>query len=200
MTIPLDDYQVQDEHKLTPDLHAFILQAYNKLFGSFIDNFQDGPADLRNFNTTYMIPGGRFITLRERGVIIGMIGYRPFDRRFEMDGVVRKDLAFPSQMTVEILRLFVAETHRSKGLASRLIKELVARAKEDKVDVMYLHTHAFLTGARNLWEKNGWEVIVIDNDEPWNTIHMVRVVSSDVEEPKIQKWRIGDGSMTKNSS
>ena len=198
MTKPLDVVDVQDEHELTPELHAFILQAYNKLFGNFIDNLQDGPADLRNFGKTYMVPGGRFITLREQGEIIGTIGYRPFDRRFKVDGVTRKDLAFPSQTTVEILRLFVAETHRCKGLASRLIKELVKRAKEDQVYNMYLHTHAFLTGARNLWEKNGWKVIVIDNDEPWNTIHMVRDVSSENQGAKAHKGTIVSGLGTQS--
>ena len=196
MTIPLDlnDYLVQDEHELTPEIHAFILQAYNKLFGKFIDNLENGPADLRNFEKTYMVPNGRFITLRDQGEIIGMIGYRPFDRRFKIDGITREDLAFPSKTAVEILRLFVAETHRCKGLASRLVEELVARAKEDKVDVMYLHTHAFLTGARKLWEKNGWKVVVIDSDEPWNTIHMVRHVSPNAEERKINQWGISSGS------
>jgi len=199
--LDLDDYLVQDEHELTPELHAFILQAYNKLFGKFIDNLEAGPADLRSFDKTYMVPNGRFITLRDQGEIIGMIGYRPFDRRFKIDGITRKELAFPSKTTVEILRLFVAETHRYKGLASRLVEELVARAKVDEVDVMYLHTHAFLTGARNLWEKNGWEVVVIDSDEPWNTIHMVRDVRLNADEPKTHRWEISNGSSsTKNSS
>ena len=200
ISLDLDDYIVQDEHELTPELHAFILQAYNKLFGKFIDNLEDGPADLRNFDKTYMVPHGRFITLRDQDEIIGIIGYRPFDRRFKIDGVTRKDLAFLSKTAVEILRLFVAETHRCKGLASRLVDELVARAKEDEVDVMYLHTHAFLTGARKLWEKNGWKVVVIDSDEPWNTIHMVRDVRPNAEEPKNHRWGTSSGSSSAKNS
>jgi GNAT superfamily N-acetyltransferase len=200
MTISLDSYTVQEEHRLTPELHAFILQAYTKLFGEFVDDPQDGPADLRNFDTTYMVPGGRFITLREQDTIIGIFGYRPYDRRFKINGITREDLAFHAQTTVEVLRLFIAETHRSKGLASRLIEELVILAKEDKVDVMYLHTHAFLTGARNLWEKHGWNVIVIDNDEPWNTIHMARDVGSEVKATKARKLMTGSSLMVKDAT
>jgi hypothetical protein len=93
-----------------------MLQAYRKLFGH-LDDDPDGPNDLKNFNGTYMVPGARFIVLRAAGEIVGMVGYRPFDRRFTIDDHVRSELKFQDQNVVEILRLFVKETHRSKGLA-----------------------------------------------------------------------------------
>jgi GNAT superfamily N-acetyltransferase len=173
--LTMNQFTVEDIRKLTPELHSFMLQAYRKLFGH-LDDDADGPSDLKNFNGTYMAPGARFIVLRVAGEIVGMVGYRPFDRRFTIDDNVRSELKFQDQNVVEILRLFVKETHRSKGLASMLIAELVDRAKEDAVDIMYLHTHTFLTGARNLWEKNGWTLIVADKEPPWNTIHMSRDV------------------------
>lgn len=138
----MNQLTVEDIRKLTPELHWFMLQAYRKLFGH-LDDDPDGPSDLKNFNGTYLVPGARFIVLRAAGEIVGMVGYRPFDRRFTIDDHVRSELP-----------------------------------KEDAVDIMYLHTHTFLTGAKNLWEKNGWTLIVADKEPPWNTIHMSRDVRS----------------------
>lgn len=73
-----------------------------------------------------------------------------------------------------MVRLFVEPELRGQGIATSLIKALVERAREDEVDVMYLHTHPFLPGAQYLWEKEGWQVVVREEEEPWFTIHMRR--------------------------
>jgi hypothetical protein len=59
-------------------------------------------------------------------------------------------------------------------LASELIDQLVNEAKKNGMDGLYLYTFPFLTGARRLWEKKGWEVIGQDQDGVWDTIHMFR--------------------------
>ena len=53
-------------------------------------------------------------------------------------------------------------------------RALVERARADGVGIMYLHTHPFLPGAQYLWEKEGWRVVVREEEEPWWTIHMRR--------------------------
>jgi GNAT superfamily N-acetyltransferase len=169
----MDGYVLEDVHSLTPELYAFILQAYQKLFGRFIGE-SSVPADLSDFEATYLVRQGRFILLRDSGEIVGIIGYRPFNRRFKNGDDIRSELEFRDQTAVEVVRLFVKETHRSRGLASKLIGELFNRAQEEEVDVMYLHTHPFLPGAQKLWEKHGWNLIVADEDLPWNTLHMSR--------------------------
>lgn len=63
---------------------------------------------------------------------------------------------------------------RGQGIAMRLIEGLVEVAREDGVEVMYLHTHPFLPGAQYLWEKEGWRVEVREEEGPWFTIHMRR--------------------------
>lgn len=63
---------------------------------------------------------------------------------------------------------------RGRGIATRLIGALVERAREDGVRTMYLHTHPFLPGAQYLWEKEGWRVVVKEEEGPWFTIHMKR--------------------------
>lgn len=105
-------------------------------------------------------------------MVAGIIAYRNYDGRF---GDTHPDLVFDSTAkVVEVVRLFVEPELRGQGIATRLVRALVERAREDGVGVMYLHTHPFLPGAQYLWEKEGWRVVVKEEEEPWFTIHMRR--------------------------
>jgi GNAT superfamily N-acetyltransferase len=77
---------------------------------------------------------------------------------------------------VEVVRLFVVPEMRNRGIARRLVGELVALARGDGVAYMYLHTHPFLPGAERLWEKEGWGVLAREAEGPWWSIHMGRRV------------------------
>jgi hypothetical protein len=47
------------------------------------------------------------------------------------------------------------------------------------VQYMYLHTHPFLPGAIRFWEKQGFGIICIDEeDEVWRTHHMQMMLGS----------------------
>ena len=173
MTLSLD-YAIQRVIKMDDSLREYILAAYRALFGHLCD-VDKIPQDVKAFETCYHDPSGCFLVCREDNKILGMIGYLPFDRRFRrLDGTVRPELSYSQNTAVEVVRLFVTPSFRSRGLATALIDALVSEAKNANVDVMYLHTHDFLSGARQLWIKSGWRLVAQDADEPWKSIHMER--------------------------
>jgi GNAT superfamily N-acetyltransferase len=154
------------------EVQEYALSAYRSLFGKLVDVTQI-PQDLATFETTYSSPDACFLVAKSNGQIVGIIGYRPFIRRFnDDDGDLRPELSFHQQRVVEIVRLYVDPAFRKMGLASRMIKVLTSTARHEGIEVLYLHTHPFLPGAQQLWEKLGWTVMIQDKHEPWNTIHM----------------------------
>ena len=107
----------------------------------------------------------------------GLIAFRKYDGRFSHI----PELYFSSGEeakgeVVEVVRLFVSPEMRNRGIAMELIRALVDLAREDGVGYMYLHTHPFLPGAERLWEKEGWWVLVREEEGVWRSIHMGREV------------------------
>lgn len=80
--------------------------------------------------------------------------------------------------TVEVVRLFVLPRYRRYGLASFLFESLQDHALASGVRCLYLHTHPFLPGAIRFWEKQGLEIICVDDDEVWLTHHMRMMLGS----------------------
>lgn len=76
------------------------------------------------------------------------------------------------ETTVEVVRLFVLPSYRNSGIGGALFEELRARAKGEGVRRLYLHTHPFLPGAVEWWERKGFEVVWREEDEMWGTVHM----------------------------
>lgn len=149
-------------------VHASALSAWMSLFGAKASKPHPDHAE---FKSTYSHPNGRLLVASTpKKEIAGIIAYRKYDRRFE-----QPELAFDdTTKIVEVVRLFVEPELRGQGIATSLIKALVERAREDGAGVMYLHTHPFLPGAQYLWEKEGWRVVIREEEEPWFTIHMRR--------------------------
>lgn len=149
-------------------VHASALTAWKSLFG---DKSSKPHPDHATFKATYSHPNGRLLLASTPDTpIAGIIAYRKYDGRFTFP-----ELHFPNTTNVvEVVRLFVTPELRGQGIATKLIKALVQQAREDGVRTMYLHTHPFLPGAQYLWEKEGWRVVVKEEEGPWWTIHMRR--------------------------
>jgi len=149
-------------------VHASAVSAWKSLFGA---KASKPHPDHATFKSTYSHPNGRLLVASTpTEEIAGIIAYRNYDGRFK-----HPELAFDeTAKVVEVVRLFVQPELRGQGIATSLIKALVETAREDDVQVMYLHTHPFLPGAQYLWEKEGWRVVVKEEEEPWFTIHMRR--------------------------
>lgn len=124
------------------------------------------PTDLGAFEQTYGEgKGGRFLVARQGALIVGVIGFLPYDGRFAQ-------LELPDGKVVEIVRLFVSPECRGAGLATALYRRLKALAQEDQVETLYLHTHPFLPGAIRFWERFGFQVRDVEADPVWRTTHM----------------------------
>lgn len=137
------------------------------------------PKDIIDFAVTYGGNSGCFLVCRRQEEIIGIVGYRHFDRRFRgPDGHPRSGLSYPDVVAVEVVRLFVSPRYRKRGVACKLVEKLVDAAREADVDVMYLHTHDFLVGAQSFWARNGWCFLEKDPEVPWKSVHMERWLAS----------------------
>lgn len=72
----------------------------------------------------------------------------------------------------EVVKLYVDPVYRRSGVASCLFDRLKQSAETKGIGSLYLHTHPFLTGARDFWEKQGFVLLKEDRDSPFQTIHM----------------------------
>lgn len=131
------------------------------------------PNDLLHFKSIYLDhPLGCFLQANnEKGELIGVIGMMPYDDRFDY-------LDYKHQRTVEVARLFVEPTYRRTGLATQLFQALIEVAKEKEIECLYLHTHPFLTGAFEYWQKQGFQHRTTSLDGGFTTWHMDRMVDS----------------------
>jgi GNAT superfamily N-acetyltransferase len=124
------------------------------------------PPDLQYFARVYGEEGdGRFLIARDEGEIVAAVGYLPYDHRFAQ-------LDYASSRVVEVVRLFVLPDYRRSGLATTICNTLKGCAKEQGVDVLYLHTHPFLPGAIGFWQRQGFCVTDVEDDPLWQTTHM----------------------------
>lgn len=149
----------------TDEALAFVQQARAELFPKLSANGL--PADLANFERVYLDGEGCFLVARHQGQIVASIASLPYDHRFAQ-------LDYRGLKTVEVVRLFVLAPFRRSGLAGGLYRELHMRAALAHVDVMYLHTHPFLPGAIEFWQRQGFAVVDIETDPVWQTTHMER--------------------------
>lgn len=130
------------------------------------------PRDLTAFKETYLTnTQGCFLQARnQEGHILGVIGMLAYDHRFDY-------LNYKNQSTVEVVRLYIEPPYRKKGLATQLFETLLQQARKNSIECLYLHTHPFLTGALEYWQKQGFELITTSIDGEFTTLHMNRSLS-----------------------
>ena len=147
-----------------PRVTSFVLDARAHIFPML-----DGsplPPDLARFAAHYLAPaGGRFLLARAGERIVAAIGYLAYDHRFAQ-------LDYRQEHTVEVVRLFVDPDWRRGGLAGRLFQALKTLAREQGVERLYLHTHPFLPGAIEFWQRQGFVIVDVEDDPLWRTTHM----------------------------
>jgi GNAT superfamily N-acetyltransferase len=133
------------------------------------DMFPELCAQLKD-DVARWVQSGCFLIARDEeeqgdGRVIATIGYVPYDHRFPQ-------LQYNGKKTVEVVRLYVLPHWRRYGLAAALFEGLRKKAIREEVDVMYLHTHPFLPGALRFWDKHGFRVVDVEDDQVWRTTHM----------------------------
>lgn len=123
--------------------------------------------DLVNFSEHYLHQAGAgfFLALSEQGEIQGCIGVQPYDNRIET-AMYEAD-----RPAAEIVKCYVAASSRRSGLGSLLTAEAKRFIAQQGYSVAYLHTHRFLKGAVDFWQRQGFAITAEDQDE-WQTVHM----------------------------
>lgn len=128
------------------------------------------PQDILNFEQIYLQhTDGCFLQARDtEDNIVGVIGMMPYDYRFDY-------LDYRDRRTVEVARLFVEPAYRRTGLATKLFDALLEVARDRGIEVLYLHTHPFLTGAFEYWQKQGFGLLTTTMYGEFETLHMDRL-------------------------
>lgn len=159
--IVLEKLQIKD----LEEIYSFVLQCRSSLF-PMLDS-KPLPVDLERFKEFYLDdPKGSFLIARTKeGILIGTIGMREYDHRFEV-------LKYDVQKIVEVTRLFVKTEYRRHGLGTTLFNELYKDARKKGIGIMYLHTHPFLPGAQVFWEKQGFHLVEQTVEAGFVTLHM----------------------------
>lgn len=147
-----------------PPVLDFLQQARAQMFAGRVDTAAIAP-DLLNFDQVYCQGGSMLAAHHDIHGLVGTIAWRAYDHRFAQ-------LDFTRRRVVEVVRLFVAPELRRQGIADALFVALRAQAREQGIEVLYLHTHSFLPGAEAFWQRHGFAVLCRDADPEWQTIHM----------------------------
>jgi ribosomal protein S18 acetylase RimI-like enzyme len=151
------------QHADLADVLSFLLAARRSMFPKL-----EGtplPTDLAQLGSVYQRDSSCLLLARQAGKLIGSIGYLAYDGRFP-------GIAYPGSRAVEVVRLFVAPEHRRAGVARSLWLALLEHARASGQQVLYLHTHPFLTGAIEFWQRQGFQLVQVDPDPVWQTTHM----------------------------
>lgn len=155
---------VSVEAQQIPAVLDFVLRARVQIFPML--EGASLPADLAEFQQVYLEDGGgRFLIALRGEEIVAAIGYLPYDGRFPQ-------LDYGHSKVVEIVRLFVIPEFRRSGLATTIYLALKDYARQQGVDLLYLHTHPFLPGAIGFWQRQGFRIVDVESDPVWQTTHM----------------------------
>jgi ribosomal protein S18 acetylase RimI-like enzyme len=111
--------------------------------------FQEIDEELDRLPGEYVPPRGALLVAEDNGQLIGMIGMRPLDAT-----------------TAEMKRLFVRPDARGRGLAKRLIEELLREARAAGYTEIRLDTLPMMGDAQSLYVALGFRDIPPYYDTP----------------------------------
>ncbi|WP_339830947.1 GNAT family N-acetyltransferase [Paenibacillus sp. FSL R7-0272] len=131
------------------------------------------PKDFEQFDEYYMNRNDTvFVIARsDEAGIIGSIGIVPYDGRIQViEG------RYSAHTAAEIVKCYVDPAYRRYGIGSRLVQELQRIVTKMQYTTLYLHTHRFLPGAVNFWERQGFTFITEEQNE-WQIVHMDKPIN-----------------------
>lgn len=157
------------EHQMK-DAIDFAMRVRKEVF-PMLDH-EELPVDLEQFKEHYMDSAVTvfLVAVTEDNEIVGSIGILPYDGRIEaVNG------QYPEQSAAEIVKCYVDSKYRRYGIGSLLVRELQKVVAELHYTTLYLHTHRFLPGAVDFWKRQGY-VVVVEQDDDWQTVHMDKLL------------------------
>lgn len=131
-------------------------------------NHEQIPVDLMQFREHYMETAGAvfLVAVTEEASVVGSVGIVPYDGRIQLiEG------RYPEQSAAEIVKCYVDPAYRRYGIGSLLVKELERVVREMPYTTLYLHTHRFLPGAVDFWQRQGFTLVTEEHNE-WQIVHM----------------------------
>ncbi|SLJ90277.1 Acetyltransferase (GNAT) family protein [Paenibacillus sp. RU5A] len=157
------------EHQMK-DAIDFAMRVRKEVF-PMLDH-EELPVDLEQFKEHYLDSAVTvfLVAVTEENEIVGSIGILPYDGRIEaVNG------QYPEQSAAEIVKCYVDSKYRRYGIGSLLVRELEKVLAELHYTTLYLHTHRFLPGAVDFWKRQGY-VVVVEQDDDWQTVHMDKLL------------------------
>lgn len=154
------------EEKDVKNVQDFLMKQLQELFNS--DGQEAVTDDVWGLSDTYVHPERNqlWAAFDAKGKVLATIAICQYNGRIKLlEG--RYDLS----KTAEIGRCYVDETLRRQGIGAKLLQTAKTFSKEKGYEIIYLHTHHFLPGGFNFWQKNGF-AIVQDEGGTYQTIHM----------------------------
>jgi len=120
-------------------------------FQEYLD-IQHYDEEVDHLEMKYGMPAGRLYVVYCDGEAAGCIGLRKID-----------------EQNCEMKRLYVRPQFRGNKIGEKLVRKIIAEAKEIGYTAMLLDTLPFLESALSLYEKNGFYRIECYNDSPVST-------------------------------
>jgi putative acetyltransferase len=121
--------------------------------------FQEIDAEIDGLPGEYAPPRGALFVAEDQGRLIGMIGLRPLDEESCLAG------AYDAKAG-EMKRLFVRPEARGRGVAKRLITQVIAEARRLGYDEIRLDTLPMMGDAQALYVALGFHDIAPYYDSP----------------------------------
>lgn len=153
-------------------VQTFLMHQLKTLF--FQDNQGAITDDVWGLEKMYLQPerNNLWVVFDQDGKVVGTGAICTYNDRIEcMKG------RYHLPETAEIGRCYVDETIRRQGIGSEIMVAMVKFCQEKEYKKMYLHTHHFLPGGFNFWQKQGFEILIDDgHDGGYETIHMEKIL------------------------
>ena len=153
-------------------VQTFLMHQLKTLF--FQDNQGAITDDVLGLEKMYLQPerNNLWVVFDQDGKVVGTGAICTYNDRIEcMKG------RYHLPEIAEIGRCYVDETIRRQGIGSEIMAAMVKFCQEKEYKKMYLHTHHFLPGGFNFWQKQGFEILIDDgHDGGYETIHMEKIL------------------------
>ena len=153
-------------------VQTFLMHQLKTLF--FQDNQGAITDDVWGLEKMYLQPerNNLWVVFDQDGKVVGTGAICTYNDRIEcMKG------RYHLPEIAEIGRCYVDETIRRQGIGSEIMAAMVKFCQEKEYKKMHLHTHHFLPGGFNFWQKQGFEILIDDgHDGGYETIHMEKIL------------------------
>ncbi len=124
--------------------------------------------DIWGLGKTYLEPENcsMWAVFTPAGTVVGSAAICTYNNRIEL---LKGRYHLPT--TAEVGRCYIDAGLRRQGIGSTLVGLMTDFCRQHGYKMLYLHTHHFLPGGFNFWQKQGFEII-LDQGGSFEIVHM----------------------------